>query len=239
MIIPALPDLRLQLAQLMGAYFLALSLPLAAQQAGDGIKLRFSVCAVALSGELSELHLPLAKATGAKPTAWLKVPLNETTVGAPMEYRGPAALRFFAAPGEGTKPVATMTVATTAKSILLVFLPDPATGGYKVIPVDDAEFVFGSYYFHNLSPHAVAIDLGGRKQVLKPGGKAVMAVPPAEDQEVKIHASINGAARLIKSTSWRIDADQRELVFFYTPPGGEMVLTKHLMSSKVATPAGK
>ena len=106
----------------MGAYFLALSLPLAAQQAGDGIKLRFSVCAVALSGELSELHLPLAKATGAKPTAWLKVPLNETTVGAPMEYRGPAALRFFAAPGEGTKPVATMTVATTAKSILLVFL---------------------------------------------------------------------------------------------------------------------
>ena len=239
MIIPALLRFNRRLAHLVGACFMVLNLPLTAQQAGDGVKIRFSVCAVALSGELSELHLPLAKSPGAKPTDWLKVPLNETTVGASMEYQGPAALRFFATSGEGAKPAATVTVATTAKSILLVFLPDPDTGGYKVIQVDDAEFAFGSYYFHNLSPHAVAIELGGRKEVLKPGAKAVVAAPPAEDQQVKIHASINGAARLIKSTSWRIDADQRELVFFYTPPGGEMVLTKHLMSSKVAAPAGK
>jgi hypothetical protein len=54
---------------------------------------------------------------------------------------------------------------------------------------------------------------------------------------VKIHASINNAARLIKSTSWRLDADQRELVFFYQAPGSATVLSKHLMSNKVATPA--
>ena len=34
---------------------------------------------------------------------------------------------------------------------------------------------------------------------------------------------------LIKSSSWRLDAGQREMVFFYTPPGTTRVLAKHLV----------
>ncbi|MCF7732490.1 MAG: hypothetical protein K9N23_12435 [Akkermansiaceae bacterium] len=184
------------------------------------------------------MHLPLAKASGNRQAAWLKVSLNVFTVGTSVAYKGPAALRFFDSPSEEAKQVAAVTVAGTAKSILLVFIPDPGTGGYKVIQVDDADFAFGSYYFQNLSSHTVVIDLAGQKQILKPGAKAVLAARAGENQHVKIHASINGAARLIKSTSWRIDADQRELVFFYTPPGVETVLTKHLVSSKALTPPG-
>lgn len=236
MIRPFAIPLRFRFIQLTLVWLTALCLTLHAQAPDDRVNLRFSACALAINGELSEVHLPLAKAAGAKATEWLKVPLNEITVGQPLAYHGSSKLTFFAKQVEGEKPVATVTVAATAKSILLVFLPDSATAGYKVIQVNDADFAFGSYYLQNLSPHAIAIDLAGRKQILPPGAKAIMAVPAAEDQQVKIHASINNTARLIKSTSWRLDADQRELVFFYQPPGSATVLSKHLMSNKVATP---
>ena len=47
-----------------------------------------------------------------------------------------------------------------------------------------------------------------------------------------LERTVNGKAVLIKSTSWRLDANQREMVFFHTPPGTGRVLAKHLLSTR-------
>jgi hypothetical protein len=194
--------------------------------------IRISVGALAIQDDLGELHLAGGTPGDGRKSEWRTVALNELTVGESIDYRGPATLGFYAAPVAGSRQVATVDLPTSATSVLLVFIPEAATGGYRVLPIPDSEFGFGSYYFHNLSQHAVAIDLAGRKRILNPGDKAVERAAPGEDQEVKIHASINGTPRLIKATSWRLDAGQRELVFFHTPPGSNLVRTKHLISSQ-------
>lgn len=200
--------------------------------AAENIKLRFSACAIALAEDQSELHLPLGTGSGPGDMSWLKVGLNELTVGDDLEYTGPATLRFYATPETENKPVASITLEPASGSLLLVFLPDQASGGYKIIPITDAGFPYGSYFFQNLSPHPVAIALGEKQQVLRPGESKVQAASPGQDEEVKIHASINGNSRLIKSSSWRLDAGQRELVFFHSPPGSSIVSTKHVVSTK-------
>jgi hypothetical protein len=221
---------------MIGTYRLALSSSLfcsaTALAIADPVKLSFSACAVAIVDDSSELNLPLSTSSDGRVTEWLKVPLNELTVGEPLQYRGPAAMRFYAKPDADAKPIASINLSTNSSSVLLVFLPNPAGDGYRIIPVADSTFPYGSYYFQNLSANPVAIDLGGNKHVLKPGESAIQSTRPGEDEEVRIHASIRGNARLIKSTSWRLDATQRELVFFYTRPGTEMVTTKHVMSIK-------
>jgi hypothetical protein len=200
--------------------------------AAENIKLRFSACAIALAEDQSELHLPLG--TGSSPGAisWMKVGLNELTVGDEIEYTGPATLQFYATPDPAGKPLASITLEPASGSLLLVFLPDQASGGYKIIPIPDAGFPYGSYFFQNLSPHPVAIVLGEKQQVLRPGENKVQTANAGQDEEVKIHASINGNSRLIKSSSWRLDAGQRELVFFHSPPGSSIVSTKHVVSTQ-------
>lgn len=203
------------------------------------VSVRISVGAVAIHDDQSELHLAGGEPGDGRDAAWQKVALNELTVGEPIDYRGPSTLAFFAAPVAGSKQIAKVDLGVSAKSVLLVFVPDAATGGYRIIPIHDGEFQFGSYYFQNLSRHAVAIELGGQKRILNPGAKAIQAAVPGEDQEVKIHASIEGKPRLIKATSWRLDASQRELVFFHTPPGTQLVRTKHLVSTQVLADAAE
>lgn len=202
--------------------------------AADPIKRSFAACAIALNDDISELYLPLGPTSVEGESEWLKVPLNELTVGAPLEYHGPANLRFFANPAADAKPVATINLAASTSSMLLVFLPNPVGDGYRIIAIADSDFPFGSYYFQNLSPHPVAVDLDGKKHLLDPGKSAVEPASPDDDQEVRIHASIQGKTRLIKSTSWRLDAEQRELVFFHTPPGSGRVATKHILSIRPA-----
>lgn len=211
--------------------------PLAAEV--PQVSVRISVGAVAIHEDQSELHLASGKPGGGGEPNWQTVALNDLTVGESFDYRGPATLGFYAAPAAGSRLIAQVDLGASAKSVLLVFIPDASTGGYRIIPINDDEFKFASYYFQNLSHHAVAIDLGGKKRILNPGGKAVEAAVPGEDQEVKIHASINGNPRLIKATSWRLDAGQRELVFFHTPPGSELVRAKHLFSTQTIGGAGE
>lgn len=217
----------------------ALACAPATRAADDTIHAKFTVCAVAICGELAKLQIPLPQPAKATRQPWLEVPLNELNTSATFDYKGPPAVRFFATANAATKPVATATLPAGGDSLVLVMVPNPTNDGYRVIVVADAEFAFGSYYLQNLSPHPVAVDLGGKKQILVPAAKAVMPGGGGADQDVKIYASINGQQRLIKSSSWRLDANQREMVFFHTPPGTEQVVSKHIVSMQPEQKAAK
>lgn len=207
--------------------------------ADEPIHAKFTICALAICGELATLQVPLPAPSKAARQPWLEVPLNELSTSKSFDYHGPPSVRFFATADPAAKPVAAATLPSGGASLLLVMVPNATNDGYRVIVVPDAEFTFGSYYLQNLSTYPVAVDLGGSKQVLAPGAKTVMPGGGGEDRDVKIHASIKRQPRLIKSTSWRLDSNQRELVFFHSPPGTDQVVTKHIVSMQPEPKAAK
>lgn len=213
----------------LGTKFSAIS---SARAADEVIHAKFTICAIAVCDNLATLQIPLPGPSKAASQPWLEVPLNELSTSETFDYKGPPTVRFFATTDTTAKPVAAVTLPTGAASLLLVLLPNATNDGYRVIVVPDSDFAFGSYYLQNLSSFPVAVDLGGKKQALPPGAKAVMPGGGGKDLDIKIHASINGRTRLIRSTSWRIDSNQRELIFFHSPPGTDRVMTKHIVSTK-------
>lgn len=204
--------------------------PLRAVAADDRIGVSFSVATLAISGDLSEARAPLDSAGSANSAGWLEVKLNENSLTGPYRYHGPPLLRLYGMRNPPGQPLAETRLAEGSANLILVLLPKP--GGYQALAIPEAEAPDGSFFLMNFSPFPVAVELAARREVIKPGSRVSLPGGQGKDQDVRIHASVNGKAVLIKSTSWRLDADQREMVFFHTPPGTGRVLAKHLLSTR-------
>jgi hypothetical protein len=199
-------------------------------RAADGpVRVTFTVATLALTGDLAEMRVPLASAGAAAGRRWLDVKLNENGFTGPYQYHGVRLLRFYGRQDPPGEALAEAKLPEGVTKLILVLFPK--AGGYSAIAVPEAESPEGSFFLMNTSPFPVSIELAGRREILKPGGRASMAGGRGADQEVRIHAVVDGKATLIRSTSWRLDANQREMVFFHTPPGTTHVVAKHLMAT--------
>lgn len=207
---------------------LVLPAGLSAQEAGQ--KIRIAVCATDIVAALPTLHLASGGNNAAKTPTWLDIPLNVFTLSQPIEYEGARTLNFLAATTAEAKPVASIDLPGDAMSYLLVFVPNAESNGYRVLPIVDADFPYGSYFLVNCSAFQVAVNIASQKKILPPGGKATLAGANGQPQDVLIHASIHEQARLVRSTSWQLAANQREVVLFYKPPGSDLVRSKHFMA---------
>ncbi len=210
---------------------------LSAQEAGK--KIRFAACATDIVAELQTLHLASGGNSAAKAATWLDIPLNVFTLSQPIEYEGPRTLNFLAAATAEAKPVASIELPGDARSYLLVFVPNAESSGYRVLPIVDADIPYGSYFLVNCSMFQVAVNIDNQKKVLPPGGKASFAGANGQPQDVRIHASIHEQARLLRSTRWQLDANQREVVLFYGQPGSDLVRSKHFMAMRATETSPK
>jgi len=226
--IPALAWLSLQFLLPAG---------LAAQEAGK--KIRLAACATDIVADLQTLHLASGGNHAAKTATWLDIPLNVFTLSQPIEYEGPRTLNFLAAATADAKPVASIELPGDARSYMLVFVPNVESSGYRVIPIVEADFPYGSYFLVNCSMFPVAVNIANQKKVLPPGGRANFAGANGQPQDVRIHASIHEQARLVRSTSWQLNANQREVVLFYNQPGSDQVRSKHFMAIRAAETSPK
>jgi hypothetical protein len=219
--IPVLACLALQLLLPAG---------LSAQQANE--KISILVCAAEIVGEFHTLHLATGGKPGTKAAKWLDIPLNVFTVSQAIEYEGPRTLDFLASSTADAKPVAKTELPGNAKSYLLVFLPNKESNGYRVLPIVDSDFPYGSYLLLNCSTFPVAVDIANQKKVLQPGMRTNVPGANGRSQDVNIYASIHDQIRLIRSTCWQLDANQREFVMFYSQPGTDLVRSKHIMTMR-------
>jgi len=203
---------------------------LSAQEAGQ--KIHIAACATEIVAELQTLHLASGGNKAAKAATWLDIPLNVFTLSQPIEYEGPRTLNFLATATAEAKPVASIELPGDARSYLLVFVPNEESSGYRVLPIVDADFPYGSYFLVNCSLFPVAVNIANQKKVLPPGGKANFAGANGQPQDVRIQASIHEQARLLRSTSWQLAANQREVVLFYGQPGSDLVRCKHFIAMR-------
>ena len=204
-------------------------------KAQESASVRLSFGAVGLLDNLATLHLAAGADADGQPTEWLQVRLNQHTISQPIDYSGPLQLRFFSTESTAEPPVAATTVDGTAESLLLVFVPDD-NNRYRIVQVNDDRFAFGSYYFHNLSPHPVALEVGDHRSALRPGEQTIVRAAAAASQLVRIYSRIDDQQRLIRSSTWRLEPGQRELIFFHTPPGTNLVQARHLISARPDDP---
>ncbi|MCX6875004.1 MAG: hypothetical protein NTW21_14525 [Verrucomicrobia bacterium] len=199
-------------------------------------KIRICVCAVDIAGDLSTLHLASGGKPAAKTVKWLDIPLNVFTVSQPIEVEGPRMLNFLAAATPDTQPVASVRLPGDASSYLLVFVPNKEANGYRVIPIADHAFPYGSFFLVNCSKTRLAVNIAEQKRLLKPGEQANVPGANGKSQDVSIHASINDQVRLIRSTRWQLDDNQREVVLFYDQPGTDLVRSKHIVATRATEP---
>ncbi|MBN8458358.1 MAG: hypothetical protein J0M04_11040 [Verrucomicrobia bacterium] len=206
-----------------------------AEAADDSVSVSVSVATLAISGDIAEVRTPLANEAGTGGGKWLDMKLNENSLTGPYRYHGAPVLRLYGLQDPPGKPLAEAKLPEGSANLILVLLPNP--GGYRALAIPESEAPEGSFFVMNFSPFPVAVELAGKREILKPGGRASMPGGRGEDQEVRIHAVINGKPALVRSTSWRLDANQREMVFFHTPPGTGRVAAKHILSTRPEPPA--
>ncbi len=205
---------------------------LCAQEANK--KISITVCATDIVGDLNTLHLASGGKPAAKTLKWLDIPLNVFTVSQPIEVIGPRTLNFLAAATLDSPPVASTAIPGDATSYLLVFVPNKDANGYRIIPIAEPDFPYGSYFLVNCSKVRLAVSIGDQKKLLKPGEQANVAGANGKSQDVNIHASIHDEVRLIRSTRWQLDENQREVVLFYSQTDSDLVGSKHIMAMRAA-----
>ncbi len=205
---------------------------LTAQEANK--KISITVCATDIVGDLNTLHLASGGKPAAKTFKWLDIPLNVFTVSQPIEVTGPRTLNFLATATPDSPPVASIGLPGDASSYLLVFVPNSDSNGYRIIPIAEHDFPYGSYFLVNCSKVRLAVNIADQKKLLKSGEQANVPGANGKSQDVSIHASIHDEVRLIRSTRWQLDENQREVVLFYSQPGTDVVRSKHIMAMRAA-----
>jgi len=193
-----------------------------------------TVCATDIVGDLNTLHLASGGKPAAKTIKWLDIPLNVFTVSQPIEVTGPRTLNFLATATPDSQPVASIALPGDAISYLLVFVPNKDANGYRIIPIVEHDFPYGSYFLLNCSKVRLAVSIADQKKLLKPGEHVNVPGANGKSQDVSIHASINDEVRLIRSTRWQLDENQREVILFYSQAGTDLVNSKHIMAMRSA-----
>ncbi len=215
--------------------FFALSVsPLAAQIEEKSWSIR-----VAALDIVKDHHtLWLRTAVGKEP---IEIPLNTRVFSLPIEHKGVAALEFFATAAdasakEALAPLATTTLKSTAS--LIIFSPSADLEKYQAFTTSEADFPYGSFRLVNFSQATVQAEIAGKTTLLKPSASESIRVSATENAiPVRILALAEGTpARVVRQTSWSVNATQRELVLFFPNPDNGLVRLRHFVDTKAENP---
>lgn len=215
--------------------FIALSIaPLVAQSEEKSWSIR-----VAALDIVKDHHtLWLRTAVGKEP---MEIPLNTRVFSLPIEHKGAATLEFFATAAdamakEAPAPLATTTLKSTAS--LMIFSPSADLEKYQVFTTAEADFPYGSFRLVNFSQATVQAEIAGKTTQLKPSIAETIRVSPTENAiPVRILALAEGTpARVVRQTSWSVNANQRELVLFFPNPDNGLVRLRHFVDTKAEDP---
>ena len=203
------PLFRLALA------FLFLAPPPLSAAPEEAAPVTFRVAAAAISGGLDTLWL--AGSDGAAPTGCR---LNVRSFSGEIEAKAVDGRLLFHASREAAEaspprpPLTTVKVGESTKVLLLFF---PAKDGYRAMPIPDGEAGYGSFVLINTTPSNLACQVDGAKPVVvKPGLRINIPAPGGKPVQVKLAAELKqGGSKLIRTSSWQIDANQREFVIVH------------------------
>ena len=199
----------------------------------------------------AELRVAALDIAGAYHTLWLRtgpgrkpleVSLNIRTFSNPIAYQGSARAQFFATPqaAEAADPAPPPLIDTTLQpgGTLLVFVPVNDKDTYRIYPIRDQDFPYGSFNFANFSQAEILVQAGDKTEPvrLRPtthhvfrfkGDKRIVTV--------RVAAQVPGSEpRLIRQTNFSAGPDWREVVFFFTAPDTGQITMRHLVDAKPA-----
>jgi len=87
-------------------------------------------------------------------------------------------------------------------------------------PDDGSAFPAGSYRVYNLTQGEIGGQVGGRAVKIGPISAGQVAAPTARDFQAKLHHITKAGERLpLLEATWRIEADERRVLFIYEDPG--------------------
>jgi hypothetical protein len=173
------------------------------------------VAAAAISGGIDTLWL--AGTAGATPT---ECRLNIRSFSGEITAKAVGDRLLFHASREAAEadpqgpPVASVKVANTTRMLVLFF---PVKDGYQAMWIPDDEAGYGSFVVINTTPSNLMCQVDGAKPaVVKPGERSVIPAPGGKPVQVKLAAVLKeGGAKLIRTSSWQLDANQREFVIVH------------------------
>lgn len=128
---------------------------------------------------------------------------------------------------------ATVTLPPKLRSVLLVFLPAPASDGgeiYRIMPLDDSVrgFPRGSIQSINMSAAPVRMMLEKKPYDVAPGKRILIENPPVRENNhtgVVVYAQLDGEWRRVASSLWPHPGKKRVFQIIYQHPAtGRMSL---------------
>lgn len=188
--------------------------PLAAAPEETG-PVTIRVAAAAISGAFDTLWL-----AGGAGNAPVECRLNIRSFSAEIEAKPVEDRLLFHASREAAEadpprpPLTSVKVGATPRMLILFF---PVKDGYKAMRIPDDEAGYGSFVLINTTPSDLMCQVDGAKPaVVKPGQRSVIPAPGGKPVLVKLAAVLKeGGAKLIRTSSWQLDANQREFVIVH------------------------
>jgi len=160
---------------------------------------------------------------------WHKLSLNVHTATKSVVYNGGLELNFYRQPSIEASKVGVAKLKKGQSSLMLVFIK--VKEAYKVFPIDNETFNFGTYYLVNLSSSALGLKFEKGKSLLK-SGEEVNLIPTEPSSDIEIFVEREGKSQKILASRWKIRASQREVILFYNSSNGKNVKRKHILSLK-------
>ncbi len=194
---------------------LALAFPTLIAAPEEVAPVTIRVAAAAISGGLDTLWL--AGTAGTEP---VECRLNIRSFSGEIKAKAADDRLFFHASREAAEaipprpPLTSIKVGGTPRMLVIFF---PAKDGYQAMRIPDDEAGHGSFVLINTTPSNLMCQIDGTKPaVVKPGQRSIIPAPGGKPVQVKLAAVLKeGGAKLIRTSSWQIDSNQREFVIVH------------------------
>lgn len=161
---------------------------------------------------------------------WIKTELNIYAPLGPHEVRISKKLIFYESPNQKSTVVAQVKLPSAGKRWLLLFVPNPNSKGYRIIPISEKNAPWQNYHIKNFTGKDLSVAIGNTIKVIKPGGTTTIKMNGGS-KFVKITGIVKNKPRIIRQTKWRLDSNQRELIIYYRTKNGK-IRYKHILEHK-------